>query len=219
MTAATDVSALLPLYVHPARDPAAWRLASAVAPRLTVVVRFDDYDPQIAVALARLADAGAVVLGHVDTQFATRPLADLVEDVTRWADYPTCGVFLDQAPTSPFSMGPIALAVRACRRAGLRRIVLNPAAPTDPLYRELGVAVCTFEGSWWDYRRWDGAGSHPGDGHLVHSVPAEAITAAWTLLRQREAGFGLVTDRTPPEPYDGAPAWLAPAGAPSGVVA
>lgn len=209
MRPTAEVPVLLPLFARPSRDPAAWRAAEQAGPGLTVVVRGGEYDPEVAAGMARLADAGVLVLGRVDASFATRPVADLLDDVSRWADYPAAGVFLDQAPTSPFSIGPVALAVRVARRSGLPRVLLNPAAPTDPLYRELGATVCTFEGPWPDYRRWDADGSRPGDGHLVHSVPPEQVDAAWNLLRARRAGLGLVTEGTPPEPYARAPTWLA----------
>lgn len=220
---------LLPLYVHPAVDPAAWRAAAtaaggaarsgagatgAGAGDLTVVVD----DPGLgADGPPRLAAAGVAVLGRVDLGFATRPIADLLDDVARWADAPVAGVFLDQAPTSPFCLGPVALAVRVARRVGLATVVLNPGVPTDPLYRDLGVPICTFEGTWSDYQRWSGEGSRPGDGHLVHSVPVDALPAARSLLRHRRAGFGLVTDLAPPAPYAGAPAWLTPTRSPAGL--
>ncbi len=162
-------------------------------------------------ALSRLAAAGVTALGRVDARFATRPVADLRGAVAGWARCPVSGVFLDQTPTSPFSIGPVALAVRAARRVGLQ-VVLNPATVPDPLYRVLGAQLCTFEGTWEQYRDWSGHGTQPGDGHLVHSVPPERTGEAHALLRQRRAGFGLVTDLTPPEPYAGAPAWLAGAG-------
>lgn len=206
---ATEVPVLLPLYARPSWDPAAWRAAELAGPGLTVVVRCDGYDPGAAAWIARLAAAGVVVLGHVDLSFATRPLADLLSDLSRWAAGPATGVFLDQAPTSPFSIGPVAMAVRKARRAGLVRVVINPGTPTDPLYRELAATVCTFEGPWPDYQRWNGEGSHPGDGHLVHSVPPDSVPAAWEEVRTRRAGFGLVTDGAPPQPYESAPAWLA----------
>lgn len=195
---------LLPLYVHPSIDPAAWRAVAGLGGAATVVVD----DPELIDAAAGLAEAGVRVIGRVDLGFATRPLADLLDDVSRWADHPIRGVFLDQAPTSPFCLGPVALATRVAHRAGLPTVVLNPGVPTDPLYRDLGVAICTFEGPWAEYRRWDGVGSEPGDGHLVHSVPVEAFDAARALVHRRQAGWGLVTDRTPPAPYGGLPAWL-----------
>jgi hypothetical protein len=202
-----ELPTLLPLFAHPQEDPTAWRAAVAAAATLIVVVRDPDSDPVVAAATAELAGAGAVALGHVDTVFATRPVPDLLAEVRRWAGLRAAGVFLDRVPTSPFSIGPVALATRAARRAGLQ-VVLNPAAPADRLYRELGTAVCSFEGPWRDYQRWTGQGAQPGDGHLVHSVPRQAHRQAWALLRERAAGFGLVTERTAPNPYGGAPAWL-----------
>lgn len=203
----TDIPTLLPLYVHPAVDPAAWRHAAAAGAHLTVVVRHDGDDPAVAGVLSQLAAAGVATLGYVDTRFATRPVADLQAAVARWARCPVSGIFLDQTPTSPFSIGPVALAVRTARRGGLS-VVLNPGTVPDPLYRELGARVCTFEGPWQRYRDWSGHGSQPGDGHLVHSVPPECVAEARALLRQRRAGFGLVSDRAAPDPYADVPAWL-----------
>lgn len=202
-----ELPTLLPLFAHPQEDPTAWRAAVAAAARLTVVVRDPDADPVVAAASAELAGAGAVTLGLVDIAYATRPVSDLLAEVRQWARRQAAGVFLDRVPTSPFSIGPVAVAARTARRAGLR-VVLNPAAAIDRLYRELGCAVCSFEGSWRDYQRWTGRGAQPGDGHLVHSVPRQSQPDAWELLRERAAGFGLVTERTAPNPYSGAPAWL-----------
>jgi hypothetical protein len=202
---------LLPLYAHPAVEPAAWRAAAAGGGDLTVVAA-GPHDHELADAVSRLAKAGVATLGRVDAAFATRPVADLLDEVEAWASCPVAGVFLDQAPTSPFCLGPVALAVRVARRAGLFTVVLNPGVPTDPLYRELGVPICTFEGAWGEYRRWSARGAVPGDGHLVHSVPVGAMPAARALLAERGAGWGLVTDRTPPTPYAGLPSWLSGGG-------
>src|SRR5690606_38325555 len=154
---------VLPLFSHPSADPDGWRAVAAPGGRLTVVVQPPDADDrERARALAELAAAGVPMLGYVDTRYATGSLPDLLDDVARWAHHPVCGVWLDHCPTSPFCLGPVALATRVARRVGLRRVVLNPGVPTDPLYRELGALICTFEGSWRDYRRWSGDGSRPG---------------------------------------------------------
>lgn len=212
MDAPAGLPVLLPLYGHPTVDPQAWRTAGRLGPDATVVARrgASGSDPDLAEAMARLWAAGMVVLGRVDAAYATRPVADLLGDVAAWAEYPAAGIFLDRVPTSPFSIGPVAVAVRAARRAGLGTVVLNPGAPPDPLYRSLPVRVCSFDGPWSRYRRWDAAGSRPGDGHLVHAVPADLLSEAWWLLRQRGAGFGLATDLAGDRPYDGAPSWLSP---------
>jgi hypothetical protein len=199
---------ILPLFVPPAADPAAWDAVAATGGELTAVVRPDGHDTDGGAVLARLAISGVPVLGYVDLGWAARPVADLLDEVTRWVDEPVAGVFLDHAPTSPFSVGPVALAIRVARRAGLESVVLNPGVPTDPLYRTLPATICSFEGSWLEYQRWSAEGSEPGDVHLVHSVPAGEHAAARDLLDRRGAAAGLVTDRTPPSPYTDAPAWL-----------
>ena len=199
---------LVPLYVHPIEDPSAWDpdgLAGA-----TVVVNIHNGpgrggDAEYRAATGRLADAGIPMLGYVDLGYSARPIADILDDVNRWADYPMSGVFLDQSPTSPYGLGPVALAVRVARRAGLFATVINPGTPTDPVYRELGVPVCVFEGSWDDYQAWAGEGAMPGDGHLIHSVPPWQLEHARRVMAWRGAGFGLVTDRWLPNPWNGLP--------------
>jgi hypothetical protein len=156
-------------------------------------------------ATALLAAAGVPMLGYVDLGYAARPLGDIVEDIERWSAYPMAGVFLDQAPTTPFSIGPVALAIRVARRARLFVAVLNPGTPADPVYRELGVPICAFEGSWADYQAWSGMGAQPGDGHLVHGVPPAQLATARKVMGWRGAGFGLVTDRELPNPWQGLP--------------
>lgn len=202
---------LIPLYVHPSLDPHSWQTVASLPFPVTVVVDSLDLDDTI----AQLVKTGVAVLGRVDTRFATRPVAEILDDVARWAAHPVSGVYLDQAPTSPFSLGPLALATRLARRNGLSTVVLNPGIATDPLYRELGAEICTFEGSWTEYRRWSREGSYPGDGHLVHSVPLADFDQAYALLGARGAGWGLVTDRTPPAPYAGLPTRLPARLAPS----
>jgi hypothetical protein len=211
---------LLPLYVHPLADPAAWTAASRGGRDITVIVNLRegperaptaaDPDPAYAAATGRLATAGVPMLGRVDLSYATRRPADIVGDVARWSGYPVNGVFLDRAPTSPFSIGPVALAIRAARRAGVGdRIVINPGVPTDALYRGRGAQIVVYEGHWNDYLQWNGDGAQTGDGHLVYGVPPARLATAWRMLEARGAGFGLATDLDAPNPYAGVPAWCA----------
>jgi len=137
------------------------------------------------------------VLGRIDLDWGGRSLADVLADVDAWREEGAEGLFLDRAPAGSGGVGSVALTVRLAARRGLHRIVLNPGVPTHPLYRELGVRICTFDGSWARYQRWDGDGGRPGDGHLVHGVPTPLLTAARRLMGSRGAGFGLATDVGP----------------------
>ncbi|MEV6298611.1 spherulation-specific family 4 protein [Actinoplanes sp. NPDC051861] len=136
-------------------------------------------------------------LGRIDLDLGCRSLADVLADVDAWRADGVEGLFLDRAPAGSGGVGPVALTVRLAARRGLHRVVLNPGVPTHPLYRDLGVRICTFEGPWEAYQSWDGDGSRPGDGHIVHGVPSELLTAARRLMGRRGAGFGLATDAGP----------------------
>ncbi|SDY55085.1 Spherulation-specific family 4 [Micromonospora pattaloongensis] len=200
---------VLPLYVHPLDAPTAWQ-----AERLgdvTVVVNVHDGPGKkpsavYEVVLAQLAEGGVPLLGYVDLAYVSRPLADILEEIERWAAYRVNGIFFHAAPTSPFGLGPVSMAIRVARGFGLRDLILNPGEPTDPVYRDLDVPICTFEGSWQDYQRWPPKGSQPGDGHLVYGVPTDKVDAARRLMLLRHAGFGLATDLDLPHPYAGLPA-------------
>jgi hypothetical protein len=137
------------------------------------------------------------MLGRIDLDWGSRSLADVLADVDLWREEGAEGLFLDRAPAGSGGVGPVALTVRLAARRGLHRIVLNPGVPTNPLYRDLGVRICTFDGPWSAYQGWAGDGVRPGDGHLVHGVPPEMLTAARRLMGRRGAGFGLATDTSP----------------------
>ncbi|NMO52590.1 Spherulin-4 [Actinoplanes sp. TBRC 11911] len=136
-------------------------------------------------------------LGRIDLDWGSRSLADVLADVEAWRADGAEGLFLDRAPAGSGGVGPVALTVRLAARRGLHRVVLNPGVPTHPLYRDLGVRICTFEGPWSAYQSWDGEGVRPGDGHIVHGVPVALLTAARRLMGRRGAGFGLATDASP----------------------
>ena len=136
-------------------------------------------------------------LGRIDLDRGGRSLADVLAEVDEWRRDGAEGLYLDRAPADSGGVGPVALIVRLAARRGLHRVVLNPGVPTHPLYRELGVRICTFEGPWEVYRGWDGEGVRPGDGHLVYGVPTALLTAARRLMGRRGAGFGLATDARP----------------------
>lgn len=204
---------LLRLDAHPVTAPHLWTALGSAGGDLTVIVNIGGgpgtgRDPSYTSATGRLRAAGITLLGYVDLNVGIRPAAAVLADVDRWAGYPVHGVFLDHCPVSPFLIGPAAVAVHAAQRAGLTRTVLNPGAPPDHTYRELGAVVCSYEGTWQHYLGWDTTGAQPGDGHLVYAVPRGELELAGHTVADRGAGLGLVTDLTPPVAYEALPAWL-----------
>lgn len=206
------VPTLLPLRAHPLARPHTWEIVAGHGAAFTVVVDVargpgSGRDPLWTAVMSRLDAAGVRLLGYVDVDYGTRPIGRIRADVYRWAGYPVRGVFLDHTPVSPYAIGPVAVAAQAAVREGMPDVVLNPGEPPDEAYRDLGLPVCVFDGSWREYRRWSGEGARPGDGHLVHAVPPWDLDEAARLQVSRGAGFGLVTDLGAPDPYTDLPAW------------
>lgn len=134
-----------------------------------------------------------VPLGYVDLGFGARHVELVRAEIGTWAETSVGGIFFDQAPTSPYSVGPVAMAVRAARRWGFDAVLLNAGRPTDGLYRGLGATICTFEGSWTEYIQGTAEGVRPGDAHTVHSIPGDQLAACLDLMRGRGASWGLAT--------------------------
>lgn len=172
---------LIPYYEHPSVRPAEWDAIITAAPRLYGVVLNpangpgEARDEAFAEVAARLRAAGARVLGYADTDYARRPPADVVRDLTRHHDwYGTDGVFLDQVASGPEELAyyrQLATAVRGT-------LVLNHGTTPHPSYARIADVLVTFEGTWTTYRRqppqpWRG-GRDIRLCHLVYGVP-EAV--------------------------------------------
>ena len=132
-------------------------------------------------------------MGYVDLAYASRAIEAIRADLDEWGTQAVGGIFFDQAPTSPFSIGPVAMAVRAARRLGFDTILLNPGRSTDSLYRGLGATVCTYEGDWAAYQSGPMQGVRPGDGHVVYGVSTDHLERCLDVMRGRGAAWGVVT--------------------------
>lgn len=176
---------LIPYYEHPSVRPAEWDAIIAAAPRLYGVVLNpasgpgDARDEAFAEIAARLRAAGVRVLGYADTDYARRPPADVVRDLTRHRDwYGTDGVFLDQVTSGPEEFAyyrRLATAVRGT-------LALNHGTTPHPSYARIADVLVTFEGTWSTYRRqppqpWRG-GTDVRLCHLVYGVPDGVELAA-----------------------------------------
>jgi hypothetical protein len=202
------MTTLIPLYVHPAVDPPAWRAVAAAGPGSTAIINVHNgpgLGPEAAyeVAVEQLRTAGIPMIGYVDLDYCRRAETDVLDDVAGWQRYPVQGVFFDQVPSSPSALDEVARYARQVPGT----VVLNPGTRPDPGYATLADLVCTFEGPWSAYRRLPDEPDWPNAAHLVYGVPTADLDQAQARL-SRLAGAGLVSDLDAPLPYCGVPSWL-----------
>lgn len=203
---------LLPLYVHPVDDPAAWTAIAQATADVTVIVNIHNgpgvgLDSVYAEATEVLRAAGVPMLGYVDLDYGERTRVAVTRDLLVWRRYPVGGVFFDQVPSGPEQAPAVAVRVRAARRLGLPTVVLNPGTRPHRYYAALADIICTFEGPWDTYASRPAKSDWSHAAHLVYGAPPNRVAEAV----QRLAGqvtTGLVTERAAPLPYAGLPAAL-----------
>ncbi|MEU2881243.1 MULTISPECIES: spherulation-specific family 4 protein [unclassified Streptomyces] len=208
------MSLLIPLYVHPAEDPGAWhRLIRAAAHTYGVVLNpasgpGETPDPAFASVAGALREAGARLLGYVDTDYGARDPAEVADEVRRHREwYAADGCFLDRVTAAPDGLAACRRLVRASRRLGAGTVVLNPGVHPAPGYTRLADLTVTFEGHWSTYvsafsrPSWT-ARQPPGRlCHLVYGVPEALVPLAVRTARERGAAVcGPVTGE-PPNPW------------------
>jgi hypothetical protein len=215
--AAPKGSLLVPLYVHPVVDPAAWRALEGVASSLYgVVLNAADGpgarpDPVYVRTARRLRRAGVRLLGYVDTDYAGRPAHAVYRDLRRYrAWYAVDGVFLDRVASGPRQVPYYRWLARTARLCGARTVVFNPGVHPDPGYARAADLLVTFEGSWAEYERaevprWTAA--HPAARfcHLVYGVPDGLAGRAARLAALRGAAVHCAVPGVPPNPWQSVP--------------
>ncbi|MFJ8751666.1 spherulation-specific family 4 protein [Streptomyces sp. NPDC102441] len=208
------MSLLIPLYVHPAVDPAAWhRLTTAADLTYAVVLNPADGpgggpDAAFVSAAGALRSAGVRLLGYVDTDYGARPAAEVTADAARHREwYATDGCFLDRVSAAGSALPAYRKLVRALRRQGASPVVLNPGVHPAPGYARIADLVVTFEGPWSVYvsafSRAAWTARHPPDRfcHLVYGVPAALAPLAVRTARERGAAVSGPVTGGPPNPW------------------
>ncbi|MFG2904091.1 spherulation-specific family 4 protein [Kitasatospora sp. NPDC048286] len=200
-----DGRLLVPLYVHPAVDPAAWRAVAAADPTrvAAVVLNLADGpgavpDHVFAEAADELRAAGLPLVGYTDTDYGRRPHAAVVADILTYRQrHGITGVYLDQVSTHPGALAHYRRLATAARAAGCGTVVFGHGEHPDPGYAEVGLAdlLVTFEGDWDAYRGmtlplWTGRHAASRFCHLVYDVPVEHARDAAALIAARRAGVG-----------------------------
>lgn len=211
---------LVPLYVHPAVDPAAWQAVAAAGPeRISAVVLNladgpgETRDGVFDEAAERVRAAGIPLLGYADTDYGRRPHAAVVEDILTYRQrHGTVGVYLDQVATHPSALAHYRRLATAARAAGCATVVFGHGEHPDPGYAEVGLAdlLVTFEGDWETYRSltlplWTGRHAAARFCHLVYDVPAELAQDAAALIAARRAGQGCAVPGTGDNPWSTLP--------------
>ncbi|MGV9312460.1 spherulation-specific family 4 protein [Streptomyces sp. NPDC003691] len=112
----------VPGYAHPLLAPAEWaELTRPGTPLDWVVLTVangpgDRPDPHCLAAAGRLVNAGVRVLGRVDLAGGARPLAEVVADAGRYAEwYRVGGFLLDRCPADRAGLAAVRRAVGALR--------------------------------------------------------------------------------------------------------
>ncbi|MFF2141197.1 spherulation-specific family 4 protein [Kitasatospora sp. NPDC058190] len=206
MTGTTpDGRLLVPLYVHPAVDPAAWRAVAAADPAriAAVVLNLADGPGEVpdnvfAEAAEELRAAGLPLVGYTDTDYGRRSHAAVVADILTYRQrHGITGVYLDQVATHPGALPHYRRLATAARAAGCGTVVFGHGEHPDPGYAEVGLAdlLVTFEGDWDTYRTmtlplWTGRHAASRFCHLVYDVPVDAALDASALIAARRAGVG-----------------------------
>lgn len=197
-----DGRLLVPLYVHPAVDPAAWQAVAAADPgRIAAVVLNladgpgENPDNVFAEAADQLRAAGLPLVGYADTDYGRRPHAAVVADILTYRQrHDITGVYLDQVTTHPGALAHYRRLATAARAAGCGTVIFGHGEHPDPGYAEVGLAdlLVTFEGDWDTYRAmtlpmWTGRHAASRFCHLVYDVPAEYAEDATALIAARRA--------------------------------
>lgn len=204
---------LVPLYVHPGADPAAWEATAANAASVAWVV-FNPASgpggapqPEFVEAAALLSTAGVPLLGYVDTDYGRRSHHEVVADIERYQDwYRIGGVFLDQAAAAPELLAHYRRLAVAARSLEAWQVVLNPGTHPDPGYAEFADVVVTFEGDAACHRsltvpEWTADFPERRFAHLVHGATREDCAGIRESARRHRAGYCYATPGSGDNPW------------------
>lgn len=204
---------LVPAYFHPAERPQDWIALAEQAQQVALVVLNvatgpgKHRDPSFDAPLDRLRRAGIPIAGYIDTDYAARPSAHVLTDLTRYHDwYATDAVFFDRAASDAEHVKHYAALADAARARGNASVVFNHGTHPAQAYAHHADLLGTFEGPWSAYidlaiPRWARQTHLVQAVHLVHSVPPNLIDTALDLAVQRNAGCAYVTDHSGSNPW------------------
>lgn len=169
-------------------------------------------DPRYVEVLAAVREAGARVLGYVDSDYARRPIAVVEGDLRAFRRlYPIDGFFIDQMANRPVDVEYYRSIRQLVRALDARlEVVGNPGTSTAAEYLETADTLVTFEGPARHFAAYDpaeampwAAGVPPRRFAAIVYDAADAPARRDTLARAARSGTGsvYVTDQKLPNPY------------------
>jgi len=208
---------VVPAYFHPAVSPQQWQWLAGHASRVRLVILNVASGPGsgrqdvFGTAVDLLHQAGVRVAGYVDTGYGRRDARAVLAEAASYRDwYGVQGVCFDQVASDAGHLGYYAAVADRSRALGAEVVFFNHGTHPAPGYAQHADLIGSFEGTWQSFqrlcvpdwtRRWPPSKFY----HVVHSVPAARIGAAWRLALSRHAGSVYITERDGPNPYDGLP--------------
>ena len=214
---AAALSLAVPAYFHPAVAPREWRRLARLADMLRFVIinvhngPGETPEPRYGPAIEALQAAGIRVIGYVDTDYGSRPPAEVGRDAATYRDrYGIEGVFMDQVSDGLDQLDHYAQCVLAVRTVGARFVVLNAGTHPHPGYVDLANVTVTFEGAWADYLalsvpEWVHRYPSTRFCHLVHSMPRANFAKGLDLAAGRHVSSVFLTNGRGANPWDRVP--------------
>ena len=172
-------------------------------------------EPAFADVITRANNAGQKTMGYVDTNYGSRPIADVKADIAKYFGWYNAeglgGIFLDRVPNTCDQVDYYRqLNAEVHARPGAKLLVLNPGANVPECYSDAGDVIVNFEGTTTMYAAWAPSAwtmTQPASRfwHIVYDTPLAQHAATVQLSKTRNAGYVYVTDDWFPNPYDNLP--------------
>lgn len=212
-------SLFVPAFFSPGSDWSA--MATASPPPSVVILDLTSLgagsapEPAFQAPVAALQAKGVDVLGYSSTSYATRPIAQIVQDARDYAAwYGVHNIFLDEVTSDAAHLAyyrELDAAIRAVDPGAT--IWLNPGTYPAPAYLSLGDVVMAFEGPWSSFVSlrvpgWVRRYPTSSFAFVVYDAPAGDLTGGWWLARHRHDGYLYVTDGTGGNPYGSLPSYF-----------
>lgn len=169
------------------------------------------FDSNYASLINTATGAGKRVVGYVHTNYAKRPMADVLADIAHYRSwYGLNGFFLDEVPWScadPSLSAYYASIATSVRAQPSPYLVLNPGGTQQSdCYMASADVVVNFEGTatgyaTWQANPWTSSYAAGRFWHIVYSADDVARDQAVLAARERNVGHLYVTSMSPPNPF------------------